>query len=188
MSQKPRNVDLREERGGGAFRDRYARTAARDPEGAEITRLANAMPADETQLLYSRCLHGRNELGLAPDEYAAMTMVLLRLLAFKPTRTTAEKKSLNSAPASQKAPPPQASSTAQPATAPIPAAPAPVAALSQGKPVSTLPVVDPSPPPPQTEVLAVPVREQSEPVSPREQPQSVVSAGNSLQTTSEGDF
>ena len=159
-----------------------------DPEGSEITRLADAMPADETQLLYSLCLHGRNELGLAPDEYAAMTMVLLRLLAFKPTRTTAEKKSLNSAPASQKAPPPQASSTAQPATAPIPAAPAPVAALSQGKPVSTLPVVDPSPPPPQTEVLAVPVREQSEPVSPREQPQSVVSAGNSLQTTSEGDF
>ena len=42
------------------------------------------MPADETQLLYSICLHGRGELGLAPDEYAALTMVLLRLLAFKP--------------------------------------------------------------------------------------------------------
>ena len=42
------------------------------------------MPADETQLLYSLCLHGRGELGLAPDEYAALTMVLLRLLAFKP--------------------------------------------------------------------------------------------------------
>ncbi len=42
------------------------------------------MPADETQLLYSMCLHGRAELGLAPDEYAALTMVLLRLLAFKP--------------------------------------------------------------------------------------------------------
>ncbi len=41
------------------------------------------MPADETQLLYSLCLHGRAELGLAPDEYAALTMVLLRLLAFK---------------------------------------------------------------------------------------------------------
>jgi DNA polymerase-3 subunit gamma/tau len=42
------------------------------------------MPADETQLLYSLCIHGRLELGLAPDEYAALTMVLLRLLAFKP--------------------------------------------------------------------------------------------------------
>ena len=55
-----------------------------DPEIAETTRLAHAMPADETQLLYSLCLHGRSELGLAPDEYAALTMVLLRLLAFKP--------------------------------------------------------------------------------------------------------
>ncbi|MEY4100036.1 MAG: hypothetical protein RL300_1207, partial [Pseudomonadota bacterium] len=55
-----------------------------DPEIADITRLAALMPADETQLLYSICLHGRAELGLAPDEYAALTMVLLRLLAFKP--------------------------------------------------------------------------------------------------------
>jgi DNA polymerase III subunit gamma/tau len=54
-----------------------------DPDAAEIARLAQLMPADETQLLYSMCLHGRGELGLAPDEYAALTMVLLRLLAFK---------------------------------------------------------------------------------------------------------
>ena len=55
-----------------------------DPDAADIAGLAAAMPADETQLLYSLCLHGRAELGLAPDEYAALTMVLLRLLAFKP--------------------------------------------------------------------------------------------------------
>ncbi len=55
-----------------------------DPEAVDIGRLATLMPADETQLLYSICLHGRAELGLAPDEYAALTMVLLRLLAFKP--------------------------------------------------------------------------------------------------------
>ncbi|HQS32106.1 DNA polymerase III subunit gamma/tau [Polaromonas sp.] len=55
-----------------------------DPDIAETARLARAMPADETQLLYSLCLHGRSELGLAPDEYAGLTMVLLRLLAFKP--------------------------------------------------------------------------------------------------------
>ncbi len=55
-----------------------------DPEAADIARLASLMPADETQLLYSLCIHGRLELGLAPDEYAALTMVLLRLLAFKP--------------------------------------------------------------------------------------------------------
>jgi DNA polymerase-3 subunit gamma/tau len=55
-----------------------------DPEASETARLAQMLPPDETQLLYSLCLHGRGELGLAPDEYAALTMVLLRLLAFKP--------------------------------------------------------------------------------------------------------
>jgi len=66
-----------------------------DPDAAQITRLARGMAADETQLLYSLCLHGRGELGLAPDEYVALTMILLRLLAFKPgamTHTPAEKK------------------------------------------------------------------------------------------------
>ena len=68
-----------------------------DPEAFEVARLAALMPADETQLLYSLCLHGRAELGLAPDEYAALTMVLLRLLAFKPPTgpaPAAEKKTL----------------------------------------------------------------------------------------------
>ena len=68
-----------------------------DPDIAETARLALAMPTDETQLLYSLCLHGRSELGLAPDEYAGLTMVLLRLLAFKPqgSAARAEKKTLN---------------------------------------------------------------------------------------------
>jgi len=65
-----------------------------DPDAADLARLAASMPADETQLLYSICLHGRGDLGLAPDEYAALTMVLLRLLAFKPS---AEKKTLKQA-------------------------------------------------------------------------------------------
>ncbi|MEY4267256.1 MAG: hypothetical protein RIS90_1791 [Pseudomonadota bacterium] len=67
-----------------------------DPDSLELTQLAADMPPDETQLLYSLCLHGRAELGLAPDEYAALTMVLLRLLAFKPAAVTPpqEKKSL----------------------------------------------------------------------------------------------
>ncbi|MCW8205033.1 DNA polymerase III subunit gamma/tau, partial [Verminephrobacter aporrectodeae] len=68
---------------------------AQDPDAAQTARLAALMPADETQLLYSLCLHGRGELGLAPDEYAALTMVLLRLLAFKPGgAAVVEKKNL----------------------------------------------------------------------------------------------
>ncbi|MGH8805159.1 MAG: DNA polymerase III subunit gamma/tau [Polaromonas sp.] len=73
-----------------------------DPEIAETARLAHTLPADETQLLYSLCLHGRGELGLAPDEYAALTMVLLRLLAFKPSGATV---SAAQAPAAQAAAP-----------------------------------------------------------------------------------
>ncbi len=80
-----------------------------DPDQVELLRLSRAMPADETQLLYSICLHGRAELGLAPDEYAALTMVLLRLLAFKPNAAqnqqaispTAEKKTLTTTTLSQ---------------------------------------------------------------------------------------
>ncbi len=55
-----------------------SRPIGADPDAAETARLAALLPADETQLLYSLCLHGRGELGLAPDEYAALTMVLLR--------------------------------------------------------------------------------------------------------------
>ena len=70
-----------------------------DPDHLEVLRLSKAMQADETQLLYSLCLHGRAELGLAPDEYAALTMVLLRLLAFKPG---AEQNLQDAAPRAQK--------------------------------------------------------------------------------------
>ncbi|MBP9905182.1 MAG: DNA polymerase III subunit gamma/tau [Rhodoferax sp.] len=88
-----------------------------DPEHAELLRLAALMPPDETQLLYSLCLHGRGELGLAPDEYAALTMVLLRLLAFKPGQpvAAAEKKTLKpAASAIERAPVAAASKPAPP--------------------------------------------------------------------------
>ena len=65
-----------------------------DPDGQRLMDLAQHMDPQETQLLYSLCLHGRQELGLATDEYAALTMVLLRLLAFKPSALAqAQKKS-----------------------------------------------------------------------------------------------
>jgi len=72
-----------------------------DPEAPEVHRLSALLPADQTQLLYSLCLHGRTELGLATDDYAALVMVLLRLLAFQPPGVAragqAEKKTLKSA-------------------------------------------------------------------------------------------
>ena len=82
-----------------------------DPDHASLMALAEAMPADETQLLYSLCIHGRAYLGLAPDEYAALTMVLLRLLAFKPgaVQASTEKKSPNLRPKPPQPSEPQAS-------------------------------------------------------------------------------
>ena len=135
-----------------------------DPDAAEIMRLAQTLPADETQLLYSLCLHGRGELGLAPDEYAALTMVLLRLLAFKPSAAAsgalAEKKTLNFP-----AQPPAAPAASQPATEqtqrPAAAAPAPsepTVAPKTAEPVvvAAVPIPTPTPTPTPTHQRATP--------------------------------
>jgi DNA polymerase-3 subunit gamma/tau len=54
------------------------------PEREHILRLAQVFEPEEVQLYYQIAVHGRNELGLAPDEYAGFTMTLLRMLAFRP--------------------------------------------------------------------------------------------------------
>ena len=54
------------------------------PEREDIMRLATLFDAEEVQLFYQIAVHGRNELGLAPDEYAGFSMTLLRMLAFRP--------------------------------------------------------------------------------------------------------
>ena len=55
----------------------------------EIQRLAAAIAPDDVQLYYQIALHGRNDLHLAPDEYAGFTMTLLRMLSFAPQETAA---------------------------------------------------------------------------------------------------
>ncbi|HBZ58036.1 MAG TPA: DNA polymerase III subunit gamma/tau [Sutterella sp.] len=55
-----------------------------DPEGQQIKRLALAMTPEEVQLDYQIALQARNDMALAPDEYAGFTMAVLRMLAFKP--------------------------------------------------------------------------------------------------------
>ena len=57
---------------------------AEDLDAVEVLRLARAIAPDEVQLYYQVALHGRNDLHLAPDEYAGFTMTLLRMLAFAP--------------------------------------------------------------------------------------------------------
>ncbi|MGE5338660.1 MAG: DNA polymerase III subunit gamma/tau [Gemmatimonadota bacterium] len=56
----------------------------------EVLRLAQSVAPDEVQLLYQIALHGRNDLHLAPDEYAGFTMTLLRMIAFAPAETATD--------------------------------------------------------------------------------------------------
>ena len=103
------------------------------PERADILRLAGQFAPEEIQLFYQIAIHGRNELNLAPDEYAGFSMTLLRMLAFRPVGGGA-------AAQPQQAPARPAAATPAPvrsaaATAPRPAAAQP--AVSQAAPVSS---------------------------------------------------
>ncbi|MBJ2165729.1 DNA polymerase III subunit gamma/tau [Acidovorax sp. IB03] len=134
---------------------------ANDPEAVETARLAAQMPADETQLLYSLCLHGRAELGLAPDEYAALTMVLLRLLAFKAPADPAEKKTLTRP---ETAPTPTPVAAAQPAAAPLPVAPLPAPSVAPA-PSAAAPVASVAPAVAQPPETAPPVPAPAQPAA-----------------------
>ena len=62
--------------------------AADDPDRAAIEAFAAGFGAEEIQLLYQIALHGRQDIGLAPDDYAGFTMALMRMLAFMPEGNT----------------------------------------------------------------------------------------------------
>ncbi|OFZ66720.1 MAG: DNA polymerase III, subunit gamma and tau [Betaproteobacteria bacterium RBG_16_56_24] len=62
---------------------------ADDPERGRLLELAHGLTAEEVQLCYQIAIHGRDEIDLAPDEYAGFTMTLLRMLAFAPIRDPA---------------------------------------------------------------------------------------------------
>jgi len=105
-------------------------------EAADIRRLAGVFAPDEVQLYYQVALHGRNDMHLAPDEYAGFTMTLLRMLAFAPApaaeaRTVTPRAApLVAQPAARtSAPAPRASSpAARPAPDAAPSARAPTTA------------------------------------------------------------
>lgn len=63
--------------------------AADDPDSAAITALAAGFGAEEVQLFYQIALHGRQDISLAPDDYAGFTMTMLRMLAFMPESVAA---------------------------------------------------------------------------------------------------
>ena len=93
------------------------------PEREDIVRLAGMFDPEEVQLFYQIAVHGRNELGLAPDEYAGFSMTLLRMLAFRPGIGGAEAKPAAVAPVAAVRPAQAAAAAAAPTAIATPAAP-----------------------------------------------------------------
>jgi len=108
------------------------------PELADILRLAQVFDAQEVQLYYQIAVHGRNEMGLAPDEYAGFTMTLLRMLAFRPGQGGAEAMPAAAPAAARPAAP------VRPAPPPVPPARAAAAAVASH---AAAVVAPPAPPP-----------------------------------------
>ena len=55
-----------------------------DPERGTLLRLSQALSGEQIQLYYQCAIHGKQDLPLAPDEYAGFVMTFLRMLAFAP--------------------------------------------------------------------------------------------------------
>ena len=156
---------------------------AGDPDLAELLPLASQLPSDEIQLMYSMALHGRQELPLAPDEYAGLTMVLLRMMAFRPNGQGARQPSAPEGSAARTAPAPAPVASAAPvARPPVSAAPPvqaePVRAPEMPAPAvprvaeAVAPAPDPEPEPaPAPESASAPEPAPTPPLTPAPEPE-----------------
>jgi DNA polymerase-3 subunit gamma/tau len=114
-----------------------------EPERARLLELAQALTSEQVQLYYQIAIHGRDEIELAPDEYAGFSMTLLRMLAFAPSKggaaaaPQAPQPSARQSPVAEAAPAAAPSAThaaavAEPVGAAAPVRREPVAAASMG--------------------------------------------------------
>jgi DNA polymerase III subunit gamma/tau len=128
---------------------------ADDPDTEAARQAAPSLSPDETQLLYSMVLHGREELSLMGDEYGALTMVLLRFMAF-PAReaaavpTSEPPREVRAAPLRAPAPPaikvaPLPKAVPAPIAAPMAALPSPPPVVVVSSPVAAVAVAAPQP-------------------------------------------
>ena len=95
-----------------------------EAERERLTPYARTLDAEYLQLAYQIAIHGRDELALAPDEYAGFAMTLMRLHAFRPERA--------GVPAAATRPP--AVSAPARSQAAVPSAPTPQAPIAVSKP------------------------------------------------------
>ncbi len=133
------------------------------PEAGDLRRFADTLSPEQVQLYYQIATVGRNELGLAPDEYAGFTMTLLRMLAFEPAAAGAGGSAPGALPAAggrasaaRSAQPAASAASAQPAgVRPVPAKPS-VAAEPAPVPVSSPVIPAPAPRAETPEIIAAP--------------------------------
>jgi len=97
-----------------------------EPERARLLELAQALTPEQVQLYYQIAIHGRDEIDLAPDEYAGFSMTLLRMLSFAPSRAVAAPQSPVQPQAPRAAAPQSAASPVAAARPVIIAAPLPL--------------------------------------------------------------
>jgi len=120
------------ELGGLLTRVQIAQTAPQaidddEPERERLLGLARGFSPEFVQLAYQIVIHGRNELALAPDEYAGFVMTLLRLHSFRPSTVAdvvssvgaAVRKNVNPAPSTASKPAPAPASVAVTNPAPM---------------------------------------------------------------------
>lgn len=74
-----------------------------DPIASDLSRFATSMHPDVVQLFYTVAVHSRNELVLAPDEYAGFVMACLRMLALAPRGSSEPEKLVRNEPAPARA-------------------------------------------------------------------------------------
>ncbi|MDT3677680.1 MAG: DNA polymerase III subunit gamma/tau [Burkholderiaceae bacterium] len=104
---------------------------ADDPE--TLQRFARSIAAEDLQVYYQIVTHGARELALAPDAHTGFTMVLLRLLAFRPSSAPASSRPTDAAPAASRAAA-NAGAAALSSAAPAARAASPVAAARAASP------------------------------------------------------
>ena len=114
-----------------------------ETERARLATYAQALDPEFLQLAYQIAIHGRDELSLAPDDYAGFVMTLLRLHAFRPERAGTPKGTAPPAPVRKAAPvaavqaaPQKAAASPQSGASPAPkqaTAQAPVSAPAVGE-------------------------------------------------------
>jgi DNA polymerase-3 subunit gamma/tau len=118
-----------------------------DPIANDLSRFAASMHPDVVQLFYTVAVHSRNELVLAPDEYAGFVMACLRMLALVPRGSSEPEKLVRNESAPAQTDEPSVRTTSAPAVR-VAAVKAPTAAIvsAASKPAAA-PIVNATPKP-----------------------------------------